>query len=113
MPAGLANVDFSLITKRRSDIRGLQTLRALKLLCNKYVAHFDKIYFFDPTRLNNEALVKSAELEEVASLMGKIINNYSIAFDGQLTEWKVINIDDLRHLLNRAKKSSKRMSGKA
>lgn len=45
--------------------------------------------------------------------MGKIINDYSIAFDGLPFDWKVINIDDLRHLLDRAKKSSKRMSGKA
>lgn len=76
MPEGLANVDFSLITKHRGEIRGLETLPALKLLRDKYVAHFDKNYFFDPTKLNSEAPVKLTELEEVAALMGKIINDY-------------------------------------
>ena len=113
MPEGLANVDFSLITKHRGNICDLEALQALKLLRDKYVAHFDKNYFFDPTKLNSEAPVKLAELEEVAVLMGKIINDYSISFGGLLSDWKVMNIDDLHVLLDHAKKSGERARGKA
>lgn len=99
---GRTKVDLNLIKKHRNDIRGLNGVKAFRLRRNKYHAHFDKKYFFDPEQLGSDAPIEWADLRNAATLMGDIINDYSIAFDGSCFDWKVLNIDDLQVLLDRA-----------
>ena len=74
---------------------------------DKFHAHFDKEYFFDPLRLAEDAPLVWADLDNVMVVVGEIIIRYSTAYDGQIFSLKPENILDLDHLLNDLRKLSK------
>lgn len=92
------------IEEDRTKIRSLAALKSVRLRRDKFHGHFDKDYFFDRGRLQREAPLRWEELDEAAEVMGAIINDYSVDFDGNMFSWKTINVADLGALLYAASK---------
>lgn len=84
----------------RLKIRSLAALSSIKIRRDKFHGHFDKEYFFDRSRLHSEAAITWTELNEAGDVMGAILNDYSVDFDGAFYSWNAP--DDLRRLLNAA-----------
>jgi hypothetical protein len=81
----------------RIRIRSLAALRSIRIRRDKFHGHFDKEYFFDRSRLHSEAPITWAELREAGNVMGEMLNEYSVDFDGNLYSWEAP--DDLGKLL--------------
>lgn len=90
------------INEDREKIRTLESIKSFKIRRDKFHGHFDKEYFFDRKRLDEEAPLRWSDLDSAGDVMGKIINDYSVDFDGLSYAWDPINIDDLDILLSRA-----------
>jgi hypothetical protein len=89
----------------RERIRALSGLASIRLRRDKFHGHFDKKYFFDRSKIADEAPLLRSDLENAGSVMGAILNGYSVDFDGSVQSWKPVNIDDLAILLKHAGKS--------
>lgn len=89
----------------RTKIRSLRALASIRIRRDKFHGHFDKDYFFDRARLQEEAPLLWKDLDEAAEVMGGILNDYSVDFDGEMFSWKTMGIDDLSRLLRAAAKS--------
>ena len=87
----------------RSKIRSLAALPSIRLRRDKYQGHFDKKYFFDRTRLHNEAAITWKELDEASDVIGSMLNDYSVDFDGVFYSWD--SPSDLSRLLNAARRA--------
>ena len=94
------------IEEDREKIRSLTALKSLRVRRDKFHGHFDKDYFFDRARLQDEAPLRWMDLGEAAEVMGTMLNDYSVDFDGEMFSWKTMNVDDLEHLLRAARRSS-------
>lgn len=92
------------INADREKIRSLESVKSFKIRRDKFHGHFDKWYFFDRKRLSDDAPLRWGDLESAGDVMGSIINNYSVDFDGKSYVWEPINIDDLDFLLDRARR---------
>ncbi|MBA3593292.1 MAG: hypothetical protein H0W47_05780 [Polaromonas sp.] len=90
------------IEEDRSKIRSLSALKSIRIRRDKFHGHFDKDYFFDRARLQNEAPIRWQELDDAAEVMGNVINDYSVDFDGNMFSWKTMNVADLGVLLQAA-----------
>lgn len=95
------------IEEDRQKIRSLEALKSFRLRRDKFHGHFDKNYFFDRKRLQNEAPIKMSDLNEAGKVMGGVLNDYSVDFDGNSYAWESINIDDIDHLLRKAERGIK------
>jgi hypothetical protein len=84
----------------REKTRSLASLASIRLRRDKFQGHFDKEYFFDRSRLQSEAAITWPELDEAAEVMGVILNDYSVDFDGAMYSWN--SPSDLRRLLRAA-----------
>jgi hypothetical protein len=93
------------IEEDRTKIRSLEALKSIRIRRDKFHGHFDKDYFFDRSRLQNEAPLHWKDVDAAAEVMGALLNDYSVDFDGEMFSWTTMNIDDLRHLLRAAKRS--------
>jgi hypothetical protein len=93
-------ITHEMINGDRTSIQKLCCLRSFEILRHKFVAHFDKEYFFDRERLAKETPTWG-DLEKVITVISELINRYSAAYDGQLFELKAMNIDDVDQLLDR------------
>lgn len=96
------------IEEDREKIRGLSALKSIRLRRDKFHGHFDKDYFFDRGRFQDEAPMRWMDLDKAAEVMGEMLNGYSADFDGQLFSWETLNIDDLRQLLEAARRGTGR-----
>lgn len=85
----------------REKIRSLAALRSIRIRRDKFHGHFDKEYFFDRSRLGAEAPLTWAELDEAGEVMGAMLNDYSVDFDGVYFSWSGPN--DLGRLLGVAR----------
>lgn len=90
------------IAADRDKIRALTVLPGIRLLRDKFHGHFDKDYFFDRTRLHSEAAITWADLQEAGEVMGTMLNDYSVDFDGVFHSWQTPH--DLSRLLHAARK---------
>jgi len=90
----------------REKIRSLAALTSIRVRRDRFHGHFDKNYFFDRSKLDEEAPLLWSNLTEAAAVMGAMLNDYSVDFDGEMFSWKTMNIDDLKHLLRAAKRGS-------
>ena len=106
-----AKITMTTINRHRARIRALEGLPSFRLRRDKFHAHFDKQYFFDRIKIAAEAPLRTEDLAAAGSLMGEIINDYSVDFDGKTYAWEPINIDDLDVLLERAHKRRARSAG--
>lgn len=97
---GRRNIDFQLIQQDRDAIRGFAPLQSFRLRRDKFHAHFDKDYFFDRKRLGEDAPLRWVDLEDTLSLVGDVLNRYSVAYDGNRFVLEPMNAGDLDDLLN-------------
>lgn len=95
-------ITFESIEADRVRIRSLKVLASFRLRRDKFHGHFDKDYFFDRKRLHDEAPIRWNDLEEAGTLMGSILNDYSVDFDGSSYFWGTLNINDFEVLLRKA-----------
>jgi hypothetical protein len=93
-------ITIASINADRDKIRSLAALPRIRLRRDKFHGHFDKEYFFDRSRLHSEASVTWAELQEAGEVMGTMLNDYSVDFDGVFHSWE--SPKDLRRLLQAA-----------
>ena len=98
------DISFKDIKADRDRIRGLSCLSNIRKWRDQYHAHFDKKYFFDRPKLNQDALVLWSDLEEVLEVAGDLINKYSTAYDGKFYELTAVNTKDLDSLLRRVRR---------
>jgi hypothetical protein len=101
------SITLKQINADREAIRALPCLQSFKIRRDKFHGHFDKEYFFDRKRLSAEAPLKWDDLEQAGDLMGRILNDYSVDFDGNAYSWSTLNIDDLSALLTAARRGIK------
>ena len=88
------------IENDRKKIAEFSPLRSFKLRRDKFEAHFDKEYFFDRAKLNEDAPLTWRDLEDVIQLGKEILNSYSADYDGKLHAVVPINAADVDHLLD-------------
>jgi AbiU2 len=96
------------IEQDRQKMHSLEALKSFRIRRDKFHAHFDKEYFFDRQKLHAEAPIRWDDLEEAASVMIAIINDYSTDFDGVSFAWDTLNIDDLDVLLRNAQRGTRK-----
>ena len=101
-------ITLETINEHRKSIRGLEALQSIKLLRDKYHAHFDKKFFFDRDRLASDAPITWNALDKAMELVWDIINTYSTSFDGKTYTRTPINADDVDHLLDALHAARKR-----
>lgn len=99
------------IEQDRQKIRSLEALKSFRIRRDKFHGHFDKEYFFDRQRLQSEAPIKWIDLEEAGNVMGAMLNDYSVDFDGTSFAWDTLNINDLDVLLRNAKRGARKKAG--
>lgn len=102
MLQGRTPITYESVEADRSKIRSLKVLASFRLRRDKFHGHFDKDYFFDRKRLQEEAPIRWDDLAEAGTVMGRIVNDYSVDFDGTSYSWDTLNINDLEVLLRRA-----------
>ena len=81
-------ITFESIEADRTQIRSLAALRSIRLRRDKFHGHFDKDYFFDRSRLHTEAPITWVDLIEAGDVMGRMLNDYSVDFDGVMFSWE-------------------------
>lgn len=87
----------------RADRRRLSTLGAvssLRLLRNKYHAHFDPDFFVDPDRLGEAAPLRWQDLTDIRSTVEEILNRYSAAFNGNVFAFQSMNARDAEYVID-------------
>lgn len=104
MLEGRTSITLEQINGDRARINELPCLNSFKIRRDKFHGHFDKEYFFDREKLSTDAPLKWEDLQAAGELMGRILNDYSVDFDGNLYSWDTLNIDDLGSLLAAAKR---------
>lgn len=95
-----APVTIESIQADRKRIVEFRPLASFKLRRDKYHAHFDKKYFFDRAKLQEDAPLTWEDLEQVVRLGKEILNAYSADYDGNLHSIEPINAGDIDHLLD-------------
>lgn len=88
------------IINDKKRVSNVQSLPSFKLRRDKFHAHFDKKYFFDREKLENDAPLKRSDLTQLIEVMKDIINKYSADYDGSLYAIEPFNINDIEYLLN-------------
>ena len=102
-------ITFESIQKDKEKIKNVEALPSFKLRRDKFHAHFDKEYFFERSKLGEDAPLKWKDLDQVVELVKDIINSYSASYDGNVHALKPVNINDIDNILDqlhRFKKSS-------
>lgn len=102
MLKGRVPITAESIEADREKIRALAALKSIHIRRDKFHGHFDKDYFFDRARIQDEAPIRWVDLDEAGNVMGGMLNDYSVDFDGEMFSWKTIGIDDLSRLLKAA-----------
>jgi hypothetical protein len=93
-------ITLETIRDDRERIAEFKGLANFNLWRNKFQAHFDKKYFFDLTKLQEQAPLDWPDLEEALQLSKEILNRYSMAFDGVAYAVEPVNSADIDHLLD-------------
>lgn len=93
-------ITFQIIQKDRLKIEKLESLQKFKLRRDKFHAHFDKKYFFNKTKLGEDAPIKWKDLNNILDTMADILNTYSAAYDGNVYHLKPSNIHDVGRTLD-------------
>ena len=111
MLEGRVPITFESIERDRQKIRSLESLKSFRIRRDKFHGHFDKVYFFDRQRLPAEAPLRWVDLEEAGNVMGTMLNDYSVDFDGSSFAWDTLNIEDLDDLLQNAERGIRTKTG--
>jgi hypothetical protein len=93
-------VTIESIRADRTRIAEFKPLASFKLRRDKYHAHFDKTYFFDRTKIQEDAPLTWSDLDQVVQLGKDILNAYSADYDGNVHSIEPINASDVDYLLD-------------
>jgi len=93
-------ITYQTIQEDKQKIRDVESLPSFKLRRDKFHAHFDKEYFFDRSKLGEDAPLKWPDIDQIIETMKNIINGYSASYDGNVYALKPVNINDLDNLLD-------------
>ncbi|MGZ8227459.1 MAG: AbiU2 domain-containing protein [Methylococcaceae bacterium] len=111
MLKGRIPITMDSIEQDREKIRHLPALKSFRIRRDKFHGHFDKDYFFDRSRLGQDAPLNWSDLDDAGRVMGDILNDYSVDFDGTGFAWDTLNIDDLETLLRFASQTQEKRAG--
>lgn len=101
-------VTIESIRADRTRIAEFKPLASFKLRRDKYHAHFDKKYFFDRTKIQQDAPLTWGNLEQMVQLGKDILNAYSADYDGNLYAIEPINATDVDYLLDQLHRQPQR-----
>ena len=93
-------ITYQTIQEDKQKIGDIEFLPSFKLRRDKFHAHFDKEYFFNRSKLGEDAPLKWQDLDQIIETMKDIINGYSASYDGNVHTLKPVNINDLDNLLD-------------
>ena len=93
-------ITFQTIKEDRDKIEKIEALANIRLRRDKFHAHFDKEYFFDRSKIDDDAPLTYSAIEQIIEVMGEIINRYSAAYNGNLYDLKPLNTKDIDILLD-------------
>ncbi|MCF7873551.1 MAG: hypothetical protein K9M00_01810 [Candidatus Omnitrophica bacterium] len=88
------------ISGHRAMLKSIKLLNSIKTRRDKYHAHFDKKYFFNREKINKEKPILWKDLDEIKEPMEKIINTYSVAYDGSSFSIQFVNAYDVDRILD-------------
>ena len=103
-------ITYQTIQEDKQKIRDVDSLPSFKLRRDKFHAHFDKEYFFDRSKLGEDAPLEWPDIDQIIETMKGIINDYSASYDGSLYTLKPVNINDLDNLLDQLYKLKQKES---
>jgi hypothetical protein len=83
----------------RRRLAALTALPSLRVLRDKFHAHFDPQYFLRPEELDEAAPLTWGELTEIRRVIEDILNRYSVAFDGDHFVFDPLNQLDVEHVI--------------
>lgn len=92
-------ITYDTIQEDRKKLTGL-CLDNIKKRRNKFQAHFDKEYFFNREQLSADAPIKWEQLTKITQVISDIFTKYSTAYDGSAHSFKIVNINDIDHILD-------------
>jgi hypothetical protein len=94
-------VTLDTITVHRNEIQAQESILAnLFTWRDEQYAHSDKRYFHSPSSLKQDAPLQFGQIRALIDLAGTIINRYSSAFDGSVTDFVPINVFDVDKVLD-------------
>jgi len=102
-------VSIEKIEKHRALLKTLDCLKSFRIRRDKFHAHFDKEFFFDRTRLTDEAPITWGNLERAVEVLSEVVNEYSSAYDANYFEMTASNINDLDDILDTLRKYQKHL----
>ncbi len=94
------SISLKEVNEDRGRIQALTCLPSINLRRNKFHAHFDKKYFTKPKDIQKDAPLIWNNLDEVEKVLTSIYNRYSSAFDGNVQDFKILNIYDVDEVLD-------------
>ena len=97
---GREPIDYAMVSADRARITNSEPLKSFSLRCHKFHAHFDKRYFFDRSKIAEDAPLKWSDLDQAMELLKDILNRYSAAYDGEVFHIEPLNVTDLNYLLD-------------
>jgi hypothetical protein len=106
-----APVDHAMVTADREAITNFEPLQSFRLRRDKFHAHFDKRYFFNRSRIAEDAPLKWSDLDQTIELLKDILNRYSAAYDGEVFHVEPLNANDLNYLLDCVRKAKREHNG--
>ena len=78
-------LEASALSRHDAMIKDLNTtLNSIRSRRNKAIAHYDKVYFDAPTRLEDDFPLSAREVIAVLEATQKILSEHSLCFDGSL-----------------------------
>ncbi len=83
----------------RRRVAALTALASLRVLRNRFHAHFDPRYFLEPAQLEGDAPLTWGELTQIRRVIEDILNGYSVAFDGDRLVFEPLNQLDVEHVI--------------
>lgn len=95
------------IQEDKKTIENIESLPSFKLRRDKFHAHFDKDYFFNRSKIGEDAPLKWNDLDQIMETIKDIMNGYSASYDGNVHHLKPMNINDIDYLLDQLHKFKK------
>jgi hypothetical protein len=106
------DVTLDMILEDKARLDHVACLSSIQTRRDKFDAHYDKKYFFEPGKLADDAPLKWGDLKEIETTMGDVLNRYSAAYDGNTFSLTPINIGDVAWLLNLVSRGLRAFQGR-
>lgn len=101
---GWTELTLTELNKFKQIINKNKILINVKHQRDKFYAHFDDKYFFSLDKLYIDAPIKWNDFYAIKKILDNIINRISVAYDGTAYSFDVVNINDVKGILDTIKK---------